>query len=131
MEKTPGGTTTNIRMTGDLFQNLTKRVFYEIEPHLRMRTKIIVSFESWIERLNGELVKYCKTLPTCPTCAIVKEMRDYLSKWEKKRLDLDDTDVWSGGYLPSHGGGGHSGANRGQVHFSHVNVKLITSGEPL
>ena len=66
-----------------------------------MRTKVVYSFESEIHWGAGEIVDYQKTLSGEGMFTSMSEIRDYIGKWEQRRLDLEDSGVWSKAYLPA------------------------------
>ena len=48
-----------------------------------------------------------------------------------KRLDLEDNDFWGKAYLPAERAIETPGAYQGMVVFKHVEIKLVSSNEPL
>ena len=49
----------------------------------------------------------------------------------KKRLDLDNEEIWSKAYLPAERTTEAQGNYEGKVIFKHVQIKLVASNEPL
>ena len=103
-----------------------------ITPHTEMRIKVIYSFKSEIHWGAGEVVDYSKTLTSPPGMFInLEEIQAYIEECEQKRLDLDNEEVWSKGYLPATRTTEARGNYEGKVIFKHVQIKLVASNEPL
>ena len=54
------------RVTRNLNKSNTKVIMANITPHIELRTKVIYSFQSEINRGAGEIVPYHKTLTSPP-----------------------------------------------------------------
>ena len=65
-----------------------------------MRTKVIYSFVADIYRGEGEITEYTKTL-SAPSGMFTSlaEIQAYIEECERKRLDLDNDEVWSKAYM--------------------------------
>ena len=103
-----------------------------ITPHIEIRTKVIYSFKSEINRGTGEIVDYSNTL-TSPlvmfTC--LEQIQAYIEECEQRRLDLDNEEVWSNTYLPAERTTGARRNYEGKVIFKHVQISLLASNELL
>lgn len=55
----------------------------------------------------------------------------YIKRCETKRLDLEDSEVWSGAYLPATEVVDTPSVYEGRVEFTKITVKVIHSNEPL
>ena len=104
----------------------TKIIMDNITPHTEMRTKVIYSFKSVINRGAGEIVPYYKTL-TQPSGMFtsLEEIQAYIEKYEQKRLDLDNEEIWSKAYLPTERTTEARGNYDGKVIFKHVQIRLV------
>ena len=139
------------RLTGkNLHTSQLRRFMTEILPSLTMRSKIVMSFSSTLFR-EGKATPYHKTFKTEPPHATVKDIKNYIKKCEARRLNRDDPTVWKGGYIPAGGGfedfdvmedmrndemesqdEGEEDKNiREGARFDHVQLKIITTNEPL
>ena len=120
------------RVTGNLNGANTKMIMANITPHIEMRTKVIYSFKSEIHRGAGEIVDYSKTLAS-PTGMFTsfEEIQAYTEECEQKRLNLENEEVWSKAYLPTTRTIEPRGNYEGKVNFSHVQLRLVASNEPL
>ena len=104
----------------------------KITQHIEMRTKVVYSFEAEIHRGAGEIVDYSKVLSSPPGMfTSLQEIREYIEECEQKRLDLENEKVWSKAYLPATRTPKVKGNYQGKVVLKHVQIKLITSNEPL
>ena len=103
-----------------------------ITPHTEMRTKVIYSFKAEFHRGAGEIVDYSKTL-TSPSSmfTVLEEIQAYIEECEQKRLDLNNEEVWSKAYLPAKRTTETRGNCEGKVIFKHIQIRLVTSNEPL
>ena len=103
-----------------------------ITPHTEMRLKLIYSFKSMIYRGDGKIQHYSKTLDSSPGMfASLREIQTYIEECEKKRLDLDNEEVWSKAYLLATRTTEVRGNYESKVVFKHVQIRLVTSNEPL
>ena len=118
-------------ITGNLNNVNTKLIMDKITPAVEMRTKVVYSFSCEIHRGVGDIVPYYKTLSGEGMFTSMKEIKDYVEKCEQKRLDLEDSEVWSKAYLPKERTIESRGAYQGKVVFTHIHIKLIASNEPL
>ena len=89
------------RVSGNLNNVNTRMIIDNITLHIEMRVKVIYSFKAEIHRGAGEIMDYSKTL-TSPTGMFtsLEEIQAYIEECEKKRLDLDNEEVWSKAYFP-------------------------------
>ena len=103
-----------------------------ITPHIEMRTKVIYSFKSEINRDTGEIVDYSNTL-TSPLVMFtsLEQIQAYIEECEQRRLDLDNEEVWSNTYLPAERTTGARRNYEGKVIFKHVQISLLASNELL
>ena len=126
-----GDRATKFEVTGNLNWISTRLIMDKITPAVEMRTKVIYSFSCEIHRGAGEIVDYQKTLSGEGTFTGMSEIRDYIEKCEQRRLDPEDSAVWSKAYLPATRTVDSEGAYQGRVVFKHIRIKLIASNEPL
>ena len=120
------------RALKNLNRPLTDVIMREITPHISMRTKVVCSFKCYIYRGTDEIIKYEKLLPTRPGLfTSLSEIQGYIEECEQKQLDLDNEEVWSKAYLPEERTTDVKDNYEGKVVFDHVQVKLISSNEPL
>ena len=97
-----------------------------------MKTKVVYSFKADIYRGAGVIGEYYKTLKARPGMfTSLEEIRGYIEECELKRLDLENEEVWSKAYLPETRTTNVRDNYEGKVVFDHVQVKLISSNEPL
>lgn len=96
-----------------------------------MRTKVVYSFECEVHRDGGDVAKHYKTKGSTGTLTSLKEIEDFIEDCERMRLDLDDHEFWSKAYLPASRVIETPGSYGGKVVFTHVQIKLITTNEPL
>ena len=111
-------------ITGNLNRNLSKFIFKSIKDKIDMRYKVVYSFLCLINRIGNQIIKYGKTLSNKETFTSLQEARDYLDRYELKRLDLDNIDIWGQEYLPSAKVTNNPGVYQGLVRFLKINVKL-------
>ena len=88
------------KVTGSLNNNLSKMIFNRIRQDIEMCSRIVYSFTAKIYRWNGEIVDYVKTLPGEGTFMSLTSIKNYIKHCENRRLDLDDSLVWSRAHLP-------------------------------
>ena len=120
------------RVTGNLNNSNPKMFLTNITPHIEMRVKVIYSFKSVIYRGAGEIKPYSKTLDSSPGMfTSLKEIQTFIEECEQKRLDLDNEEVWSKAYLPGTRTTKVRGNYEGKTVFKHVQIRLVTSNEPL
>ena len=75
--------------------------------------------------------KHYKTKGSLGTLTSLKEIEDFINECETKRLDLEDHEFWGKAYLPASRTIETPGSYEGKVVFLHVQVRLISSNEPL
>ena len=119
------------RITSNLNQSLTDTIMWKTTPDIEMRTKVIYSFKCWVYRGGGEVAPYNKTKGSIGTLTSLQEIRDFIKECEAKRLDLEDHEFWDKAYLPPERTIETHGSYEGKVVFDHVQIKLITTNEPL
>ena len=56
-------------------------------------------------------------------------LKKYIETCERRRLDLDDAEIWSGSYLPKKRMVNTKDSYQGKVLFKHVKIKVIGSNE--
>ena len=120
------------RVTGNLNNSNTKMIMANITPHIEMRTKVIYSSKSEIHRGAGEIQDDNKTL-TSPSGMFtsLKEIQAHIEEYEKKRLDLDNEEVWSKAYLPADRTTEARGNYEGKLIFKYGQIRLVASNEIL
>ena len=120
------------RVTGNLNKSNTKMIMANITPHIEMRTKVIYSSKSEIHRGAGEIQDDNKTL-TSPSGMFtsLKEIQAHIEEYEKKRLDLDNEEVWSKVYLPADRTTEARGNYEGKLIFKYGQIRLVASNETL
>ena len=55
----------------------------------------------------------------------LEEIQAYIDKYEQKRLDLDNEEIWSKAYLPTERTTEARGNYDGKVIFKHVQIRLV------
>ena len=119
------------RITKNLNQSLTDMIIWKAAPDINMRTKVVYSFECEVHRGGGEVSSHYKTKGSIGTLASLKEIENFVEECETQRLDLDDHEFWSKAYLPTAKTIKTPGSYERKVVFIHVQIKLITTNEPL
>ena len=119
------------RATENLNVSLTDGIMHKITPDINMRTKIVYSFKCEIHRGGGDVVDYAKVKSSNGTLTSIEEIRDFIEQCEMKRLDLEDVEFWGKAYLPPSKTIDTPGSYEGKVIFTHVQIKIIASNEPL
>ena len=104
---------------------------HKTTPDIDMRTKVVYSFECEIHRGGGEVGKHYKTKSSTGTLTSIREIQDFIDQCEIKRLDLEDNEFWGKAYLPPERTIETLGSYEGKVVFLHVQVKFISTNEPL
>ena len=128
------GDTTRIKkyeVTGNLNNNLSNLIFNNIKSVVEMRTKVIYSFSCDIFKAKNELIRYHKTMSNNKTFTSLREIENYIKECELRRLDLEDSEIWSKAYLPATRIVDNPNVYEGRVIFLNVHIKLISSNEPL
>ena len=105
------------RVTRNLNRPKKKTIMPDITPHIKMRVKLIYSFESVIYRGGGKIQPYSKT---GMFIGLGKEIQAYIKECEQKRLDLDNEEAWSKAYLPATRTTEVRGNYKGKVVIKHV-----------
>ena len=119
------------RITQNLNSSLTETIMHKATPDINMRTKVVYSFECEVHRGGGEIIRYFKSKSSVGTLTSLQEIRDFIDQCEAKRLDLEDHEFWGKAYLPAERTIETPGSYQGMVVFKHVQVKLISTMEPL
>ena len=119
------------QITKQLNKPLTDTVMWKATPDINMRTKVVYSFKCWIYRGSGEVALYHKTKSSNGTFSSLSDITAFIEECERKRLDLDDNEFWSKAYLPAERTIETPGSYEGKVVFEHVQIKFITTNEPL
>ena len=119
------------RLTKNLNLSLTNTIMHEATPDIEMRTKVVYSFKAEIHRGDGDIIVYGKTKSSTGTLTSLQEIEDFIEQCEIKRLDLEDNDFWGKAYLPAERTIETPEAYQGMVVFKHVQIKLVSSNEPL
>ena len=57
----------------------------------------------------------------------IEEIQSYIKECERKRLDLENVEVWSKAYLPATRTTEERGNCEGKVIFMHVQIRLVAS----
>ena len=102
---------------------------HKATPDIEIRTKVVYSFEA--ESPGGDIIVYGRTKSSTGTLTSLQEIEDFIEQCEMKRLDLEDNDFWGKAYLPAERAIETPGAYQGMVVFKHVQIKLVSSNEPL
>ena len=72
-----------------------------------------------------------KILSPNVTFTSLSQIEESIKQYGLRRLNLDDEKVWSKTYLPAVRITGNPGDYEGRVEFRHIQVRLISSKEPL
>ena len=119
------------RITGNQNRVSTRLIMDKITPHIEMRVKVVYSFVADIYGPSG-ISGYAKTISANKHMfTSIEEVRAYIEECERRRLDLDDEEIWSKAYLPEDRETEDTGNFEGKVVFEHIQIKLIASNEPL
>ena len=119
------------RMTSSLNHNVSNLILDTIRLVIHMQTRVIYSFSCLIHRGRNQIVAYHRTLPTNDTCTSLSQIEEYIHQCELRHLNLNDEGVWSKAYLPAMRITNNPGVYEGRVEFHHIQVRLISSNEPL
>ena len=119
------------RLTKNLNLSLTNTIMHKATPDNEMRTKVVYSFKAEIHRGGGDIIVYGRTKSSTGTLTSLQEIEDFIEQCEMKRLDLEDNDFFGKPYLPAERTIETPGAYQGIVVFKHVQIKLVSSNEPL
>ena len=120
------------KTTGNLNFDLTDIIMEKITPIIETRTKVIHAFSCVIYRGQGEIIEYSKTFKApSGTFSSLSDIKEYIHQCEQKRLDLEDSEMWSKAYLPATATYNSKGVYEGRVLFTSVSTKIILSNEPL
>ena len=107
-------------------------IMANITPHIEMRTKVIYWSKSEIHQGAGEIQDDNKTLTSPPGIfTSLKEIQAYIEECEKKRLDLDNEEVWSKAYSPADRTTEARGNYKGKLIFKYGLLRLVASNELL
>ena len=104
---------------------------HKTTPDIDMRTKVVYSFECEIHQGGGEIGKHSKTKRSTGTLTSSREIEDFIDQCEIKRLDLEDNEFLGKAYLPPKRTIETPGAYEGKVVFLYVQVKIMSTNEPL
>ena len=116
-----GGRVKVFKTTGNLNFDLTDIIMEKITPIIEMRTKVIHAFSCVIYRGQGEIVEYSKTFKApSGTFSSLSDIKEYIRQCEQKRLDLEDSEMWSKAYLPATRTYNSKGVYEGRVLFTSV-----------
>ena len=105
-----------------------------ITTHIEMRVKVIYSFNTVIYRSGDKIQPYSKIFDSSPGMfTSLRDIQAYIEEYEKKkkRLDLDNEEIWSIAYLPSTRTTEKRDNYEGKVVFRHIQITLVASNEPL
>ena len=81
-----------------------------------------------INRGTGEIVDNSKTLTSPPSMfTTLEQIQAYIEECEQKRLDLENSKVWSKAYLPPTRTTEARNNYEGKVIFKHVQIRLVES----
>ena len=119
------------RLTKNLNLSLTDTIMHKATPDTEMRTKVIYSFKCEVRRDGGDIIVYGRTKSSAGTLTSLQEIEDFIEQCEMKRLDLEDNDFWGEAYLSAERTIETPGAYQGIIVFKHVQIKLVSSNEPL
>ena len=118
-------------VTGSFNHDVSNLILNTIRPIIRMRTRVIYSFSCLIYRGTNQIVEYHRTLPTNDTFTGFSQIVEYIRQCELRHRNLDDEGVWRKAYLPMTRITNNPRVYEGCVEFCHVQVRLISSNEPL
>ena len=119
------------RLTKNLNLSSKNTILHIATPDTEMRTKVVYSFEAETHRGCGDIIVYGRTKSSTGTLTSLQKIEDFIEQCEMKRLDLEDNDFWGKAYLPAERTIETPGAYQGMVVFKHVQIKLVSSYEPL
>ena len=120
------------RVTGNLNGRNTRMIMDNITPHIEMRAKVIYSFKAEIHQSAGEIVDYSKILTSPPGMfTSLEEIQAHIDEFERRRLDLENEEVWSKAYLPTTRTTEARGNYEGKEIFRHIQIRLVASSESL
>ena len=119
------------RITKQLNKSFAGTIMWKVTPDINMRTKVVYSFECEVYRGGGEVARHYKTKGSTGTLTSLNEIEDFIEECERKRLDLDDHEFWSKAYLPPERTIETPGSYGGKIVSMHVQIKFITTNEPL
>ena len=126
-----GQRTKTWRITENLNRLLTDTIMWKATADINMRTKVVYSFWCWVYQGDGSRSRYNKTKGSDGTLTSIEDIKDFIDECEGKRLDLSDIEFWAKAYLPKEKVIDTPGSYEGKVLFMDVQVKFISSREPL
>ena len=110
---------------------LTKTAMATITPHVDMRVVVVYSFSCDIYQGDGGVTEYHKSKSTKGSLSSLAEIKAFIEACEMQRLDIEDGEFWSKAYLPPERTIETPGAFEGKLIFDHVQIKIISTREPL
>ena len=102
-----------------------------ITPHVDMRVVVVYSFSCDIYQGDGGVTGYHKSKSTEGSLSSLAEVKAFIEACEMQRLDIEDGEFWSKAYLPPERTIETPGAFEGKLIFDHVQIKIISTREPL
>ena len=119
------------RFRKSLNSPLTKAVMATITPHVDMRVVVVYSFSFDIYQGDGEVTEYHKSKSTKGSLSSLAEIEAFIEACEMQWMDIEDGEFWSKAYLPPERTIETPGAFEGKLIFDHVQIKIISTREPL
>ena len=102
-----------------------------ITHHVDMRVVVVYSFSCDIYQGDGGVTGYHKSKSTEGSLSSLAEVKAFIEACEMQRLDIEDGEFWSKAYLPPERTIETPGAFEGKLIFDHVQIKIISTREPL
>ena len=119
------------RFEKSLNSPLTGVVMARITPHVDMRVVVVYSFSCDIYQGDGGVTKYHKSKSTKGSLSSLADIEAFIEQCEMQRLDIEDVEFWSKAYVPAERTIETPGAFEGRLIFDHVQIKIISTREPL
>ena len=119
------------RFEKSLNTSLTGVVMAKITPRVDMRVVVVYSFSCDIYQGDGGVTRYHKTKSTEGSLSSLADIEAFIQQCEMKRLDIEDVEFWSKAYVPAERTIETPGAFEGRLIFDHVQIKIISTREPL
>ena len=119
------------RFEKSLNSPLTGVMMAKITPHVDMRVVVVYSFSCDIYQGDGGVTRYAKSKSTKGSLSSLADIEAFIEQCEMQRLDIEDAEFWSKAYLPPERTIETPGAFEGKLVFDHVQIKIISTREPL
>ena len=119
------------RFEKSLNSPLIRTIMTTINSHVDMRVVVVYSFSCDIYQGDGGVTPYHKNKSSKGSLSSLEEIEAFISQCEMQRLDIEDAEFWSKAYLPPERTIETLGAFEGKLIFDHVQIKIISTREPL